>query len=268
MFAKLTIQQGLTEQLIIEKRIQALPNILSKIVNIIFPEFTNKITWVVIVAGITLLSSSFLEQIIRFVINDSLNWNLTDGNDAHLGVIIIALGLLHNYGFVREKYKPRHDVISHEKLNRELQHDQNLFNKLEEYIEESYLKNYIIFILTNHRYLLKDDEPLKYFYYKANESQYDFINLKINNAKNELHKSFVEFENFMAGHFFVHGPVRSDKSLYLCLHPELNIDRGGNPTREQDIEYDRLAAKLVELGENVIKNYDTFRLLVKRELAI
>jgi hypothetical protein len=250
------------------KRILVLPNIISKILNTIFPEFTNKITWAVIAAGIALLSSSFVEQILRALINDNLNWNLTDGNDAFWGVIVIALGLLHNYGFVREKNKPQHDVASHEKLNRELEHDQTLFKKLEEYIEESYLKNYINFILTNHSYFSKDDEPLDYFYYKAAQSQYNFINSEINDVKIDLHKSYVEFENFMSHHFFAHGPARSDNSLYLCMHPDWNMDRGGHPTREEDIAYDELAKKLIELGEKVEKKYENYRLLVKRELAI
>jgi len=245
-----------------------LPNIITKVLNTIFPEFTNKITWAVIAAGIALLSSSFLEQILRSLVNENLNWNLTDGNDAFLGVIVIALGLLHNYGFVREKNKPQYDVAFHEKLNRELEHDQVLFKKLEEYIEESYLKNYINFILTNHSYRSKDYEPLDYFLYSAAQSQYNFINSEVNEAKMELHQSFVEFKNFMSSQFFVHGPSRSDGSLCFCMRPEWNMDRGGYPTCEEDIEYGRLENKLVELGEKVENKYEHYRLVVKSVLAI
>ena len=209
-----------------------------------------------------------LEQILRALINESLNWNLTDGNDAFVGVVVIALGLLHNYGFVREKNKPQYDVTSHEKLNREIEHDQALFKKLEKYIEESYLKNYINFILTNHSYFSKEDEPLDYFYYRATQSQYNFINSEINDAKIELHKSYVEFENFMSLQFFAHGPARSDNSLYLCMRPDWNMDCGGCPSHEEEIAYDKLAKKLVLLGEKVEEKYDNYRLLVKRELAI
>lgn len=253
---------------ILPRGISVLPNIISKILNTIFPEFTNKITWAVIATGITLLSSSFIEQILKALINENLNWNLTDGNDAFIGVIVIALGLLHNYGFVREKNKPKHNLVSHEKSNRELEHDKNLFKELEKYIEESYLKDRINFILTNHSYISKDDEPLDYFYYRAAQSQYNFINSEINDSKIDLHKSFVEFENFMSRQFFAHGPARSDNSLYLCLRPDWNMDRGGCPTPEQNFEYDKLSEKLSNLGEKVKENYDQYRLLVKRELAI
>ena len=120
-----------------------LSEIIKKFFSILFPEFTNKLTWAVVAAGLTLVSSSFLEQMIRTFVNEKFSWNITDGNDAVIGVIVIALGLLHNYGFVREKNKIQHDPAEHEKLNRELEHDKSVFEQLDKFICENHLKTHI-----------------------------------------------------------------------------------------------------------------------------
>tara|TARA_R110002012_G_C11644361_1_gene610917 strand:+ start:1401 stop:2144 length:744 start_codon:yes stop_codon:yes gene_type:complete len=246
----------------------SISKIFSKIISTIFPEFTNKLTWAVVAAGLALISSSLVEQIIRAAINENLNWNLTDGNDAIIGVVLISLGLLHNYGFVREKNKPQHDQIAHEKLDRELEHDKTIYSKLNEYIEEGYLINYIESILTNHSYTTKESEPLDYFYYEGNKFEYNFINFQINQAKDELLESFKNFEDFKSTCFFSHGLNRSDGQLYMCMHPYWNIDRGGYPTREEDKKYDDCTKKLIQLGELVQSNYKNYRSKVKSALAI
>lgn len=242
--------------------------ILKKLIAVIFPEFTNKVTWAVVLAGITLLSSSFLEQILKKLIDESFNWNLTDGNDAIIGAAVIAFGLLHNYGFIREKRKIPYDPVAYDKIKRDLEHDKITFNNFDKWIPESCLKNYINHILTNHSYVSREINSLDYFYYEGAKSSNDYINVDLTMLKNELHEAFMTFEDFTATHFFSHGPIRSDDSIYMCMHPEWNVDRGGYPTPEQDKEYDKLACQLNELGESVIQKYDTYRQAIKHILSI
>jgi len=250
------------------KESMKLSEIIKKIISVLFPEFTNKLTWTVVAAGLTLVSSSFLELIIRTFVNESFSWNLTDGNDAIIGVTIIALGLLHNYGFVREKHKAQHDPMEYEKLNRELDHDKTVFNELDKYISENHLKNYINYVMRNHSYYSVEDEPLDYFFYEGDKAKYSFIKPKVNTAKSELHDAFVKFENFKSKCFFSHGPARNDGKLYMCMHPDWNIDRGGHPSIEERNEYDKLTRQLITLGKIVIEKYDNYRLAVISEYAI
>ncbi|WP_407531818.1 hypothetical protein [Vibrio parahaemolyticus] len=70
--------------------------LFNKLLAYIFPEFTNKVTWFVIISGVALLPSSFIEEIFRALINENFNLKLTDGNDSVIGAVIIGFGLLHN----------------------------------------------------------------------------------------------------------------------------------------------------------------------------
>ncbi|EGR0939166.1 hypothetical protein EH291_17375 [Vibrio cholerae] len=242
--------------------------LFNKLLAYIFPEFTNKVTWFVIISGVALLSSSFIEEILRALINENFNLKLTDGNDSVIGAVIIGFGLLHNYGYVREKNKVPYDVVAHEKLKRDLEHDTKLFNKINSWIPEGNFKGFIEHVLANHSYVSHLENPRDYFYYDGDKSDNNFVNEELNSLKQALHGSFMKFEDFKAVHFFVHGPARSDDSLYLCMHPEWNTDRGGYPSSEEDKRYGELTSELNSLGRDVIKKYDEYRLAIKRVLSI
>ena len=242
--------------------------LFEKLLAYAFPEFTNKVTWFVIISGVALLSSSFIEEVLRAIINENLNLKLTDGNDAVIGATIIGFGLLHNYGYVREKNKVPYDVVAHEKLKRDIGHDTKLFNKINSWIPEGKFKGFIEHVLASHSYVSYLENPRDYFYYDGNNSDNNFVNEELNDLKQDLHASFMKFEDFKAIHFFSHGPVRSDDSLYLCMHPEWNTDRGGAPSLEEEKRYGELTSELNTLGRNVINKYDEYRLAIKRVLSI
>ena len=243
-------------------------DIAKKILSILFPEFSNKLTWAVILCGITLISSPLLEQIIREFINKKFHLNLTDGNDAIIGVIVIALGLLHNYGFVRVQNMQKNDTSKWDERKRILKHDKGIFEKLSKLVNERHLKDYVNNIMRVHSFISTNDEPLDTFCYEGRDTDYIFINPTINTAKDEFYKSCCKFREFLSLNFFPHGPNLENDKLYMCMYPELNIDRGGNPTSKDRQKYDKYAKELFQLGNKVISNFISYRLSVKNEYSI
>ncbi|HHQ4488089.1 TPA: hypothetical protein ACSP71_001662 [Aeromonas hydrophila] len=245
-----------------------LDEIVKKVLGYIFPEFTNKITLMVVFSGVTLLSSSLIEQILKKIINEEFSWNLSDGNDAVIGVVVIALGLLHNYGFIREKNRSPHDPISIEKQRRDIEHDIKIFNKLNASIPEIDFKGYVEGVLSSHSYISKPEDLRDFFFYEGDKCDNDFVNEDLNSSKNALHDALLKFEDFKSKHFFVHGPNRANGNLYLCMRPEWNIDRGGNPSSEEERRYCELSSQLSSLGRELLKAYDEYRTAVKKVLSI
>ena len=64
-----------------------------KLIKLLKPEFYNKITWAVVIAGLALLSTSLIDKIISAVFELSFQIKLTDGNDAVIGIALVIIGL-------------------------------------------------------------------------------------------------------------------------------------------------------------------------------
>jgi hypothetical protein len=74
---------------------------------------------------------------------------------------------------------------------------------------------------------------------------------------------------FLATHFFVF-PRRQEASedIRLCMHPDLNVDRGGMGEPEAVQRYSGLQAELDDLVRVVRKAYDSYRTAVKHSLYV
>lgn len=167
--------------------------ILKKAISYIFPEFTNKLTWTVVTAGLALLSSSLIEQIIKSFINSNFNFNLTDGNDAIVGLILVVSGLLHNYGFVREKNKKHISPLEKDKSDREIDSDKKLYAKL---LADLPFEGPVR-ILKEHDFLgsfsLEDIRPLNNFSYTWESAENTFIDKDLEGLKNDLLTKITAF---------------------------------------------------------------------------
>lgn len=75
---------------------------------------------------------------------------------------------------------------------------------------------------------------------------------------------------YIAEHFFVYPerPLRKDEAMRLCMYPELNIDRGGHYSTENDIQYARYARKLRDAVAKAEETYREYRRTVKRTLLV
>lgn len=73
--------------------------IVKKIVGHLFPEFSNKVTWSVLLVGFGLVSSSLVVEFVRKFITEQFSFDITNGNDTLVGFGLVVVALLHNLGF-------------------------------------------------------------------------------------------------------------------------------------------------------------------------
>ncbi|WP_354625293.1 hypothetical protein [Psychromonas sp. MME2] len=78
---------------------------IEKAFRLFFPEFSNKVTWAVVIAGLGLTTTSIFQSIINAVLVTQFNIKILGSYDSLIGVLLISLGLTHNILLQREKTK-------------------------------------------------------------------------------------------------------------------------------------------------------------------
>jgi hypothetical protein len=129
-----------------------------------FPEFSNKVTWSVIISGLGLTTSSIFQNILNEVLKKEFDFQILGAYDSLVGMLLIVFGLTHNILLQREKTKIQVNGESEGKaLARE--HDLKLFQKITDGFEECFLTAYISSLNDDHSYRTSDKDRLRNFVY-------------------------------------------------------------------------------------------------------
>ena len=79
-----------------DNKFTRLVRLLKWIYDLFRPRFYNRITWVVVLSGIGLISTKLLEILLHVALDVTFGIRITDGRDAVFGVTLIAIALLYN----------------------------------------------------------------------------------------------------------------------------------------------------------------------------
>ncbi|WP_323924078.1 hypothetical protein [Aeromonas veronii] len=240
---------------------------VEKIFRFFFPEFSNKVTWIVVIAGIGLTSTSLMQSIINAILETQLNIRILGEYDSFVGVILIAFGLIHNILLQREKTKI--EVNGKNEVNKKaIEHDTTLFVHLNSMLNDEYLMDFFEGIEINHAYFYSKVKPLTDFMYEIEKIKTEFVLEPIASSLNELKPVTRQLDEFLICNFDAYGPGRIDDT-WLCLHPHWNCDRGGHwDDYEGSKKYAAALEELFHIINNYKKLYKTYRLTVKKELYI
>lgn len=242
-------------------------NQIEKIFRLFFPEFSNKVTWAVVIAGLGLTSTSLLQNLSNLLLSQQFDIKLFGEYDALVGLALVALGLTHNILLQREKTKIEINATSAGGLGDfAKEHDINLYKKITEGFEEHHLTEYLSSIADDHSYAASQKNKVKDFIYYIDESEYEFLNTSVDKTFKKFGGSLQTLMQWSSAHFFHFPPDIVVQDQRYCLYPELNHDRGG----ESDTtgKYRECATTAIELTQQVARDYRSFRSEVKRELYI
>lgn len=109
--------------------------IIKKAFRVIFPEFSNKVTWLVVGTGVGLTSTTFIVSIVNAFTEKQFNFSFVGSYDPVVGIVLIALGLLYHYSIQRNKLENTHSSISSteaetlDELHRKMLKLEGLFSK-------------------------------------------------------------------------------------------------------------------------------------------
>lgn len=238
-----------------------------KIIKLLKPEFYNKLTWSVVIAGLVLMGTPLWEEIVSSLLNKEYNLNLTPGGNTPWGFALVISGLIYHLisnsllKFVEYKNKENTESGKHK-------HDVKIFENSKTILTEKNLNYFLYSLLSDHSYVTKESRELHNYseYHSTQESEY--IDKELRDVSIKMSKAIDSLLSWMSVNFWVYPNKQPVGNMRLCMHPQLNMDREGDGKPEDFIQYDKHTDNLTDLSNNVTNAYTEYRKLVKHKLFI
>nr|DAI72884.1 MAG TPA: hypothetical protein [Caudoviricetes sp.] len=245
----------------------------NKLIHKIFPEFSNKITWTLITAGLGIIALPaptyilFINLFIDFY-NEKTNSKVkiididSITPSTNIAIALIASGLI--YHLIIKSFQIYLEIVKENRDNKTKERKRlSDINLYESFIKIIPPQSTSIDLLKNHDFgnsyhenSIKDFEKLSYQWGYAHQHFHDN---EIENKVTELSNEIKEFNYFLAFH-----------SNYLHSGPMLSMLT--NRDRAMDMEWSPQTEKIVqeanEKGSFIYKIYCDFVLTCKKKLAI
>lgn len=239
--------------------------LLFKLIKIFKPEFYNKATWFLLVAGVSLVSTKFIEKVISILFEINFDISFTDGNDNLIGLAIIIITLI--YHFFSRKMEADSEIKKHlETRTKEREHDIIKFKLLEENLGFQKYNDILTYIITDHSYYRSKFRPIENFLAESKNPASEFITKNIEKHRKTLLKSILDLQSFLV-HNFDPILVKNPDDVRYRMLPDLNIDRSTRyPSIEEQKTYDEKSKELDEKVYQAMDDYIKLRRCVKEEL--
>ncbi len=238
-----------------------------RLVELLRPRFYNRITWLVVLGGMAMMSTQLWEAILNAFLEREFNLSVSGTNDAAWGFALCVLGLLYhmaNTGF----YDLLKGNEARARRQLEIEHDKGIFQKANELLKQEYLENFIDIVQSDHSYYMDQCSRIEEFARYLAITSNHFLTPSLFDVTRRLLIAWSELGQFLSYKFFVFPKNQIDPPLRLCMQPGLNMDREGNGSPEQVAKYDELTNQLEALTNAFIAEYRNFRKTVKNELVI
>lgn len=236
-----------------------------KLIELLKPKFYNRITWLIVVCGLSLMSTPLWVTIANAILNKTFELSITDKSDTLWGFLLCCLGLVYhllNTGL----HEVALSVTSKATLEKKELHDKSIFSQLNTIIDEDTLEHILYRLRSDHSLYKNSDESMRNFIIKATSSSNSFLCTDINDKTKLLSKSWADFFRFVDEHFDIYPYNQSADNYRLCLAPQLNCDRAGS--WDDNAAYGQLSDEMEVLIKAVKDTYRGWRNTVKENLYV
>jgi len=242
--------------------------IAERLLTLIRPRFYNRLTWIVVGAGLLLTTTPWWGDLANALAQRYLGISLPPTTEhTTLGLALVALGLAYHIAAhsIYELVASRREAATQ---GAQGDHDRRVFQQLQTIAPERQLLETLEDIATLHHYWSSYGKLLSGAIDYMRAPSTSFLSKDIASAAEGLALSLAKLRNFMSLNFFEHMSP-PDGDMRFCLFPNGNVDRsGGMPTPEQSRRYDELSSQLETFVTEAEDAYKKFRAEVKRRLAL
>lgn len=238
---------------------------LLKLIELLRPKFYNKLTWLVVISGLSIMSKPLWLTLINIVFETTLQFSITDESDTAWGFSLILVGLIYhliNTGF-HEFVISKKDKAYHLKRD---EHDIKIFQSLNTMLDEPHIDNLFDYMHTSDAIMWDDYQNLRNFVIYAMESRNQFIAKELKLEMESLLASLSELLYFINKEFDEYPYGQAKINFRMCLAPQLNCDRAGY--WDDGPKYDALVQKMMEISSTVKASYTSWRLEIKKSLLV
>jgi hypothetical protein len=229
---------------------------IKEVIKFFRPEFYNKITWVLVIAGLGLIGTPLIEKIINAFLEKTFSLAITDTNDAIIGVVLVCLGLFYNLLALFLQY-----FFNQQKANVSEHYceiDRALFVKFLQCLPSNGSVEFVNNHSFGNSFNFDNFNQLFEFYHTWNNAEYEFINPNLENLKKALFDKIAEFVDFSS--LYTYG---QRSGLYLAipdayLADEMNLPQHVHETIQA---LNKLGREVYEMHQNLVRE-------AKKELSV
>lgn len=229
---------------------------IKEVIKFFRPEFYNKITWALVIAGLGLIGTPLIEKLINAFLQKTFSLSITDTNDAIIGVVLIFLGLFYNLLalFIQHFFNQKKANVS----KHYCEVDRALFVKFLQCLPSNGSVEFVNNHSFGNSFNLDKFNQLFEFYHTWNNAEYEFINPNLENLKKALFDKIAEFVDFSSVRTY-----RQRSGLFLaipdnCLADEMNLSQS---VREDIQTLNKLGSEVYEAHQNLVRE-------AKKELSV
>jgi hypothetical protein len=242
--------------------------ILERLIDLIRPKFYNRLTWVVVAAGLILMSSPWWSDLVGSFAVRYFAVQLPR-YDSHLswGLALVVFGLLYHLAvhYITELLQARHTFQAR---SVQIEHDRRIFSDFATAMPEVDLANILYDLRNQHAYYSTQggllDSAIRFLVAPSTQ----FLNAEVQAASRPLREALADLREWTSLNFFPYGQPNGSEYRY-CLYPELNEDRSSQfPTPEESRRYNEFAQELYAKLGATDEKYLAFRATVKITLAV
>lgn len=229
---------------------------IKELIKLFKPEFYNKITWSLVIAGLGLIGTPLIEKIINAFLQKTFSLSITDTNDAIIGVVLIFFGLLYNLLALFIQYS-----LSQKKENNSKHYcdiDKELFSKFLKCLPSSGSVEFVNNHCFGNSFNLERLNQLNEFYFTWNNAEYEFLNPNLENLKKTLFDKIAEFVDFSSLKTY-----RQRNGLFLAIPDAYLADEMNLPQHVRDNiqTLNKLGCEVYEAHQNLVRE-------AKKELGV
>jgi len=238
-----------------------------RLLEIFRPKFYNKITWVVVISGLGIISTTLLEKIIFIIFDELLDLTIIGENDTQWGMALVCIGLFYNF-CTNALYEFSGNYLGRKKSIKQDAHDRRVFRKSQKILSGEELLPFINVLQNDHSYMGdKHMNILALIQYLDNDDN-KFLNLDVGVRTKEYIDLLADLIQFTSYNFFVYPPNQMKTPFRYCMYPDLNVDRSAMVDEEDMKKYAEYTRELDGLAREVRKAHAEWRDAVKRNLVI
>ncbi len=247
--------------------LEKIGSFILKMIGLLRPKFYNRLCWVVVSAGLAMMSSPLIERLISTVIKANFQIDLTNGNDVAWGFGLVVSGLIYHLlttSIVELASRQKREELDKEKV----EHDKKIYEKANEIMGAEFLLDRLDVMWGDHSYYMNDIRKMEAFHRHLAKDENQFLVSGVQESVSGYLNASKNLIEYVSVRFFVYPGSQTGDNLRLCMQPGWNVDREGHGTPEQMEQYDKLAVELHEHIETLISEYKSMRAEIKKKLII
>lgn len=216
------------------------------------PKFYNKLTWVVVTAGLALVTSPvWWHEVIRQVLIAEFGIDVEVDISPWIGVSLVALGLI--YHLIADKLG---HLVEWREIAEELDHDAAIFNDFMADLKRTNAADIMEQLGGSHYYMDVDFDHVRSVVRSLSKPEKQFLSGELKEQASEVVRTFSDLCDYMAPKFDMYPHSQLGKKSRIVLSPYDNIDMLGTP--DTMASYDKTAREFLGKLSVYNKAYETF----------